>query len=344
MVVKTVDFEYALPEELIAQKPVSVRDESRLLVLNRNKRTITHTVFKNLSLFLEDEDILVINDTRVIPARLIGVKEETGAGIEFLLLREREGNCWEVLSRPSKRMRTGKRISFNGGRLKAVPEEKLGGGRWVVRFEYNGEFNQILDEVGETPIPPYIRRRSEEIDKKRYQTVYAKKPGAVAAPTAGLHFTENLLNNIKEKGVRIVTVTIHPGLGTFRPIAGEDVENHSMESEYYEIGEDTCRIINDKKSGKKVAAVGTTAARVLETVAGEDGKLKAGCGWTNLFIYPGYRFKVIDSLITNFHPPRSTTFVLTCTFCGRDFLMSAYQRAIEKKYRFFSYGDATLIL
>ena len=342
---KTADFEYFLPEELIAQKPVPVRDESRLMVLDRKRRVITHTVFKNLCNFLSEGDVIVVNNTRVIPARLSGVKEETGGRIEILLLREREKNLWEVLSRPERRVRAGKRISFDGGRLKAVPEERLGRGRWVFTLEYSGNLYDILDEIGETPIPPYIRKgKSEELDRERYQTVYAKNPGAVAAPTAGLHFTGRLFEEIEKKGVRIIAVTIHTGAGTFSPIVEDKVENHAMDSEFYEIGKSASSVINERMPGNRVFAVGTTTTRVLETMSGEDGRVKAGRGWTDLFIYPGYSFKVVDSLITNFHFPLSTPIVLTSAFSGRDFLLEAYREAIEKKYRFCSYGDAMLIL
>lgn len=344
-VVATTDFEYALPEEFIAQKPAPVRDESRLMVLDRTERALRHTVFKNLLSFLEKGDILVLNDTRVIPARLKGIKEETGARIEILLLRERGDNSWEVLSRPERRVKAGSKISFNGGRLKALPKERLSRGKWLVGLEYRGDLYRILDEIGETPLPPYIRRdRAQNSDRERYQTVYARKIGAVAAPTAGLHFTEVLLGSIRKKGIKIVTVTIHTGAGTFRPVEEDMVEEHSMESEFYEIGKDSCRAINERKPESRIIAVGTTATRVLETAAGEDGKVRAGSGWTDLFIYPGYRFRVVDSLITNFHPPRSTPIMLTCAFSGKDFLMEAYREAIEKKYRFYSYGDAMLVV
>ena len=343
-VVATADFEYVLPEGFIAQKPAPVRDESRLMVLDRTERALRHTVFKNLLSFLEKGDILVLNNTRVIPARLKGIKEETGARIEILLLKERADNSWEVLSRPERRVKAGRRISFNGGRLKALPKERLGRGKWLVGLEHSGDLYQILDEIGEPPLPPYIRRdRVRESDRERYQTVYAKKRGAVAAPTAGLHFTEALLENIRRKGIKIVTVTIHTGAGTFRPVEENTVEEHSMESEFYEIGEDSCRVLNERNPESRVVAVGTTATRVLETAADEDGKVRAGSGWTDLFIYPGYRFKVVDSLITNFHPPRSTPIMLTCAFSGKDFLMQAYREAIEEKYRFYSYGDAMLV-
>ncbi len=342
--VETVGFEYALPEELIAQQPAKVRDECNLLVLDRKKKSICHSIFKGLPSFLEEGDILVMNDTLVIPARLIGVKEETGARVEVFLLRERENSSWEVLMRPSKRVRIGGSINFCGGKLRAIPKEKVNDGKWIVTFEYSDDFYRILEEVGEVPLPPYIRREARMEDRERYQTVYAEKPGAVAAPTAGLHFTKELLNLLRGKGVKVVNVTLSTGAGTFRPIKEERIEEHFIEPEFYEIGESACGIINEREPGKKVVSVGTTTTRVLETVSGEDGKLKAGNGWTDLFIYPGYKFKTVNSLITNFHPPRSTTFVLTCTFCGRDFLLKAYQSAIEKKYRFFSYGDAMLVL
>ena len=342
--VETVDFEYVLPEELIAQEPAAVRDESNLLVLDRKQEDIHHSVFKNLPSFLEEGDIVVMNDTFVIPARLTGVKEETGARIEIFLLRERNGNSWETLIRPSKRVRTGSRINFCGGKLKAIPEENLNDGKWIVSFEYSGDFYGILEEVGQVPLPPYIRREATTEDRERYQTVYAKKPGAVAAPTAGLHFTQKLLDLLGDKGVKIVNVTLSTGAGTFRPVSEMRIEDHHIDPEFYEISESACSIINERNPGGKVVSVGTTTARVLETVSGEDGKLEAGSGWTDLFIYPGYRFKIVNSLITNFHPPRSTTFVLTCAFCGRELLLSAYQSAIEKRYRFFSFGDAMLIV
>ena len=347
---RTADFEYMLPEELIAQEPAKVRDESRLMVLDRQKKTIHDTVFKNLHSFLEEGDILVINDTSVIPARLVGVKEETGAKIEIFLLRQREGNSWEALMKPSRKVKIGGKINFSGGKLSAIPEEKVTDGKWIVGFECSGDFYSILQEVGKVPLPPYIRREALKEDRERYQTVYAKalvhdkKPGAVAAPTAGLHFTKGLLQLLREKGIKVVNVTLSTGAGTFRPIKEETVEEHPMDSEFYEISESACFSINEREQNKRVVAVGTTTTRLLETVSDEDGKLKAVCGWTDLFIHPGYRFKIVNSLITNFHPSRSTTFVLTSAFCGMEFLLKAYQLAIEKKYRFFSYGDAMLIL
>jgi len=341
---KTSEFEYDLPEEMVAQEPATVRDECNLLVLDRKEKTIHHTVFKNLHSFFDEGDTIVINDTSVIPARLSGTKEQTGGRVEIFLLRNLNNSSWEVLAKPSKKVTVGTKITFCGGRLKAIPLQKLDDGKWIVMFEYSGSFTRILDEAGKVPLPPYIRREARGEDKERYQTVYANKPGAVAAPTAGLHFTINLFNKLREKGIRIASLTIHTGIGTFRPIKEKNIEEHRMESEFFEIEEPACEVINGRAPGKKLIAVGTTTTRVLETVSDENGKITAQSGWTDIFIHPGYRFKTINSLITNFHPPRSTTLVLTSTFCGRELLFKGYREAIENKYRFLSYGDAMLIL
>ena len=335
---KVSDFNYNLPEELIAQVPIKNRDESRLMVLNK---TIEHKVFKDILDYLEEGDCLVINNTKVLPARLYG-KKETGANVEFLLLNNIEGDVWECIVRQGNKLHVGTTVSFGEGLLKADILEVMEGGTRKVKFNYNGIFNEILDKIGLMPLPPYIHEELKE--KDRYQTVYARHQGSSAAPTAGLHFTEELLEKVKEKGVQITKVTLHVGIGTFRPVKVEDVESHHMHSEHYYIKQEEADKINKaKENGKKVIAVGTTSCRVLESVADEQGKVKEIEGDTSIFIYPGYKFKCVDNLITNFHLPESTLIMLVSSLAGKDFIMEAYEQAVKEKYRFFSFGDAMLI-
>ena len=338
---KVSDFNYELPEELIAQTPIEKRDSSRLMVLNKEKQTIEHKVFSDIIEYLKEGDCLVINNTKVIPARLYG-KKETGANIEFLLLNRIEGDTWEVMVRPGRKLQIGTKVIFGDGILEAEILEMIEGGNRKVQFKYKGIFNEILDQIGMMPLPPYIKERLEK--KERYQTVYAKYEGSAAAPTAGLHFTEELLKKIEEKGVNIAKVTLHVGIGTFRPVKVENIEDHKMHSEHFYIKqEDVEKINNAKKAGKRIISVGTTSCRVLETVADENGMLKETEGDTSIFIYPGYRFKCIDALITNFHLPESTLIMLVSTFAGREYIMNAYNEAVKEKYRFFSFGDAMFI-
>ena len=340
---KVTDFNYNLPEELIAQVPIEKRDESRLMVLDKEKKTIEHKVFKDILDYLKPGDCLVRNNTKVIPARLYGVKEETGANVEFLLLHRVEGDIWEVMVRPGKKLMPGAKVSFGDGILKAEILEKMDDGNRKVKFEYNGIFNEILDKIGLMPLPPYIKERLKE--KDRYQTVYAKYEGSAAAPTAGLHFTDELLEKIKEKGVEIANVTLHVGIGTFRPVKVENIEEHDMHSEHYYIKKEDCDKINEtKKAGKRVISVGTTSCRVLETIADEKtGMVAPTEGDTQIFIYPGYKFKCIDGLITNFHLPQSTLLMLVSALAGKEYIMGAYNEAVKEKYRFFSFGDAMFI-
>lgn len=339
---KVSDFNYELPEELIAQHPYDKRDEARLMVLDRKTQKIEHKIFKDVIDYLEPGDCLVINNTKVLPARLYGNKD-TGAKIEFLLLKRIEGDFWEVMVRPGNKLKPGTKVSFGNGILKAEILDVLDGGNRKVKFEYEGIFNEILDQIGLMPLPPYIKERLKEKDK--YQTVYAKYDGSAAAPTAGLHFTEELLKQIKEKGVEIANVTLHVGIGTFRPVKVENVEEHSMHSEHYYIkSEDAEKINNAKRNGKRIIAVGTTSCRVLESVADENGFVKAVEGDTSIFIYPGYKFKCIDNLITNFHLPESTLIMLVSSLAGREFIMKAYNEAVKERYLFFSFGDAMMIL
>ena len=339
---KVADFNYNLPEELIAQVPIQKRDESRLMILNKEEKTIEHKVFKDIIDYLRPGDCLVRNNTKVIPARLYGTKEQTGANIEFLLLNRIEGDIWEVMVRPGKKLMPGAKVSFGDGILKAEITEKLDGGNRKVKFEYNGIFNEILDQIGLMPLPPYIKERLKQ--KDRYQTVYAKYEGSSAAPTAGLHFTDELLEKIKEKGVDIANVTLHVGIGTFRPVKVENIEEHDMHSEHYYMKEEDCKKINNaRKNGGRIIAVGTTSCRVLESIANENGMVKETEGDTNIFIYPGYKFKCIDGLITNFHLPESTLIMLVSALAGKDYIMSAYEEAVKEKYRFFSFGDAMFI-
>ena len=340
---KTSDFYYDLPRELIAQDPLEDRSSSRLLVLNRETGKREHRVFREVMEFLNPGDCLVVNNTKVIPARLMGVKEGTGAGIEVLLLKRCEDNVWETLVKPGKKARPGARISFGGGILTGEVLEVAEEGNRRIRFTYDGIFEEILDRLGQMPLPPYITHQLK--DKNRYQTVYAKHDGSAAAPTAGLHFTPELLKEIEEKEVRIAHVTLHVGLGTFRPVKVEDVTQHHMHSEFYRIEEEQAQLINDTKAaGGRVICVGTTSCRTLESAADDKGILHAGSGWTDIFIYPGYRFKMMDALITNFHLPESTLLMLVSAFAGKEQVMAAYEEAVQERYRFFSFGDAMMIL
>ncbi|SNX52658.1 tRNA preQ1(34) S-adenosylmethionine ribosyltransferase-isomerase QueA [Thermoanaerobacterium sp. RBIITD] len=337
------EFYYDLPEELIAQEPLLNRDESRIMILNRRTGEIKHDIFKNIINYLNHNDCLVLNDTKVIPARLIGVREDTGGKIEFVLLRRLKNNEWEILVKPGRRAKIGSTFLFGNGELKAEVLSTTEVGGRIVRFSYEGIFEEVLDKLGEMPVPPYIKKKLK--DKNMYQTVYAKHEGSAAAPTAGLHFTNELLEKIKEKGVKIVFVTLHVGLGTFRPVKEEIIEEHKMHSEFYVVKEDAAETINNvKKNGGRIISVGTTSTRTLESVADENGVIKPGSGWTDIFIYPGYKYKAIDGLITNFHLPESTLIMMISAFAGRDNVMNAYKVAIENKYRFYSFGDAMLII
>ena len=338
---KVSDFDYDLPKELIAQTPIAKRDESRLMVLDVKEQTIEHKKFKDIIDYLEPGDVLVRNNTKVIPARLYG-KKETGAKVEFLLLNNIEGDVWECIVRPGNKLHVGTKVIFGDGILTADILEVMSGGTRKVEFHYDGIFNEILDKIGLMPLPPYIHEQLKE--KDRYQTVYAKYNGSAAAPTAGLHFTNELLEKIQKKGVAIANVTLHVGIGTFRPVKEETVEEHQMHSEHFYIKqEDVDKINQAKKSGKRVIAVGTTSCRVLETIADENGFVKPTEGDTQIFIYPGYKFKCLDGLITNFHLPQSTLLMLVSALAGKDFIMKAYNEAVKDKYRFFSFGDAMLI-
>ena len=339
---KTSDFYYDLPKELIAQDPLEDRSSSRLLHLSMKDGSVEHRHFTDILDYLKKGDCLVINDTRVIPARLYGHKEETGALIEILLLKRRENDIWECLVKPGKKARLGARIVFGDGILTGEITDIVEEGNRLIQFHYEGIFEEILDQLGEMPLPPYITHKLQ--DKNRYQTVYAKHDGSAAAPTAGLHFTEELLEKVKEKGVNIAHVTLHVGLGTFRPVKVDDVEQHHMHSEFYMVEEDQAKLINDtKKQGGRVISVGTTSCRTLESATDENGILRAGSGWTEIFIYPGYRFKMIDGLITNFHLPESTLMMLVSALAGKERIMAAYEEAVQERYRFFSFGDAMFI-
>ena len=339
---KTDDFDYYLPEELIAQTPLLKRDSSRMLVLDKQNGNIFHKTFSDIIDYLNPGDTLVLNDTKVIPARIIGVKEETGAVIELLLLKNIDDNNWECLTRPAKRVKVGTVISFGDEMLKATCSSVGEEGIRVFSLSYEGILYEILDKLGTMPLPPYIHEKLE--DQSRYQTVYAKNIGSAAAPTAGLHFTKELLNDIKNKNVNIAYLTLHVGLGTFRPVNVEDVTKHKMHTEYYSISKETCDIINKtKESGNKIVVVGTTSVRVLETVMNRFGELKECSGVTDIFIYPGYKFKIVDNLITNFHLPKSTLVMLVSALAGKDNIMKAYHEAVLNKYRFFSFGDAMFI-
>ena len=338
---KVSEFNYNLPEELIAQVPLEKRDESRLMVLDREKQTIEHKTFKDIIDYLEPGDCLVRNNTKVIPARIYG-KKETGAHVEFLLLNNIEGDIWESIVRPGNKLHVGTKVIFGDGLLTADILEIMPGGTRKVEFHYKGIFNEILDKIGLMPLPPYIHEELKDND--RYQTVYAKYEGSAAAPTAGLHFTPELLQKIQDKGVKIANVTLHVGIGTFRPVKEDEVEKHQMHSEHYYIKkEDVEKINQTKKDGKRVIAVGTTSCRVLETIADENGMVKETEGDTQIFIYPGYKFKCLDGLITNFHLPQSTLLMLVSALAGKDYIMKAYNEAVKEKYRFFSFGDAMFI-
>ena len=343
------DFDYELPKELIAQTPEQQRDHCRLMVLNREEGTIRHRHFYDILEHLRPTDCLVLNDSRVIPARLFGEKEGTGAHVEFLLSKRIEGDVWETLVRPGRRLKPGDSVSFGGGGLRAEILEYGEGGTRKVRFQYEGIFMERLEELGKMPLPPYIERASTDEDRDMYQTVYSRVDGSVAAPTAGLHFTEELLRKAKEKGVKLAYVTLHVGIGTFRPVKCENIEEHQMHFEEYFVGEDTARIINDTiRSGGRIVSVGTTSTRTLESAACCDetcGRylVKAGHGSTGIFIYPGYEYKIVDALITNFHLPKSTLIMLVSALYDREKILEAYREAVEKQYRFFSYGDAMLI-
>lgn len=335
------DFDYFLPEELIAQTPLAERPSSRLLVLDKETGAVEHRTFRDILEYLNEGDCLVLNDTKVLPARLLGTNP-TGAAIEFLLLSQREGDVWEIIVRPGKKCTPGKVISFGEGKLTGEILEVLENGNRLVKFTYDGIFNEVLDSLGEMPLPPYIHEKLS--DRDRYQTVYARHDGSAAAPTAGLHFNEEFLEEIKSKGVKLAFVTLHVGLGTFRPVKAEKITDHEMHKERYVVSSETAEIINStKKSGGKVVCVGTTSTRVLESIADENGFISACSGETGIFIYPGYKFRCLDSLITNFHLPKSTLIMLVSALAGRENVLNAYNQAVEEKYRFFSFGDAMLI-
>lgn len=336
---KTSDFYFDLPKELIAQDPLEDRSSSRLLMVDKHTGDIKHEIFRNIVDYLYPGDCLVLNNTKVLPARLLGVKEDTGAAIEVLLLKRKDGNVWETLVKPGKKMRPGARVVFGDGLLKGEVIDIVEEGNRLIRFEFEGIFEEVLDQLGEMPLPPYITHKLQ--DKNRYQTVYAKYDGSAAAPTAGLHFTNELLKKIEEKGVKLAYVTLHVGLGTFRPVKEENILKHHMHSEYYQISQQAADLINETKAkGGRVICVGTTSCRTIESAADENGFLSECCGNTEIFIYPGYHFKVLDCLITNFHLPESTLVMLVSALAGREHVLSAYQEAIKEKYRFFSFGDA----
>lgn len=345
------DFDYDLPKELIAQKPAEQRDMCRLMVLDREKKTIEQCIFRDVLDYLKPGDCLVMNDSKVIPARIFGVKESTGAKVEFLLIKRLDGDLWETMVRPGKRLKTGDTVSFTeDGSFRAVIEDYGQDGTRHARFIYEGVFLERLDEIGSMPLPPYIERPAESEDKEMYQTVYAHEEGSVAAPTAGLHFTQELLRKAEEKGIKTAYVTLHVGIGTFRPVKVENIEEHHMHFEEYSVSSETAQIVNDTlRSGGRIVSVGTTSSRTLESAAVFDeaeGRylLAAGEGSTDIFIYPGYKFKLVDSLITNFHLPKSTLMMLICALYDRDEILKAYELAVREKYRFFSYGDAMMIL
>ena len=336
-------FDYHLPESLIAQTPLKNRDESRLLILGRQSGNIEHQHFKDVIDYLESGDTLVLNDTRVMPARLFGLKEETGAKVEMLMLTQIEGNDWEVLLKPAKRIKVGNRLTFGEGKIVAECIKELDQGGRIMRLHYDGILQERLDELGEMPLPPYIKERLD--DQDRYQTVYAKASGSAAAPTAGLHFTDELLANIREKGINIAFITLHVGLGTFRPVSVDNIDDHEMHSEYYQMDSETAELLNKtKESGHRIISVGTTSTRTLETIMQSNDKFVAQSGWTDIFIFPGFTFKAIDGLITNFHLPKSTLVMLVSAFSSRDKILNAYNQAVSSEYRFFSFGDAMLII
>jgi len=337
-------FDFHLPEELIAQVPLKNRAESRLMVLDKQTGEIKHEVFKDITKYLREGDCLVLNDTKVLPARLFGVKKDTGAKIEVLLLKQLEGDQWETLVKPAKRVKEGTEIEFGDGLLTAVCTGTSDHGGRVLDFKYEGIFYEVLDQLGEMPLPPYIKEQLD--DKDRYQTVYAREPGSAAAPTAGLHFTKPLLEDIKDMGVHIAFITLHVGLGTFRPVSVDDVLEHDMHSEFYTVTEETARLLNEvRDKGGRIITVGTTSTRTLETIASQnDGQFTEGSGWTSIFIYPGYEFKAINGMITNFHLPKSTLIMLVSALAGRENILNAYNTAVEERYRFFSFGDAMFII
>lgn len=340
---KKSDFYFDLPQELIAQDPLEDRSASRLLVLDRKTGAVEHHTFREITNYVRSGDCLVLNNTKVIPARLMGVKEDTGAAIEVLLLKRRDNDVWETLVKPGKKARSGAKIVFGDGCLRAEVLDVVEEGNRLLRFDYEGIFEEVLDRLGEMPLPPYITHKLQ--DKNRYQTVYAKYEGSAAAPTAGLHFTEELLAQIEEMGVNIAYVTLHVGLGTFRPVKADNILEHHMHSEHYEVTPETAELINrTKESGGRVICVGTTSCRTVESAADENGRVQPGCGDTEIFIYPGYRFKVLDCLITNFHLPESTLVMLVSALAGKENVLAAYREAVEERYRFFSFGDAMLVI
>ncbi len=343
---KLSDYDYFLPEELIAQEPIARRDQSRLMVVHKNNELVEHRIFSDILDYLQPGDTLVVNDTKVLPARLYGERQNTGAKVEVLLLKQLGESCWEVLVKPGKRAKVGDTLLFKSGQkvlLKADIVDHTDSGGRVVEFSYVGNFLELLDQIGVMPLPPYIKKRLE--DKDRYQTVYAREEGSAAAPTAGLHFTEELLEQVRHNGVHIARILLHVGLGTFRPVKVEDIREHEMHSEYYQITPETAALINQtKEQGKRVIAVGTTSVRALETAGGANGRIVPGSGWTDIFIYPGYQFKTVDALITNFHLPKSTLLMLVAALIGRERLLAVYQQAVKERYRFFSFGDAMLII
>ncbi|MEK6473757.1 tRNA preQ1(34) S-adenosylmethionine ribosyltransferase-isomerase QueA [Bacillus safensis] len=336
-------FDFDLPERLIAQVPLEKRDASRLMVLNKQTGAITHDTFSQIIDYFQKGDCLVLNNTRVLPARLFGMKEDTGAKVELLLLKQEEGDNWETLVKPAKRVKKGTVITFGDGRLQAVCTEEMEHGGRKVEFQYTGIFYEVLESLGEMPLPPYIKEQLD--DRERYQTVYSKEVGSAAAPTAGLHFTTELLDALKAKGVHIAFITLHVGLGTFRPVSAERIEEHEMHAEFYEMNEETADELNRvRNEGGRIISVGTTSTRTLETIASaHDGEFKASSGWTSIFIYPGYTFKAIDGMITNFHLPKSSLIMLVSALAGREHVLKAYNEAVKEEYRFFSFGDAMLI-
>lgn len=341
-IMKSSDFFYKLPQELIAQEPLAQRSSSRLLVLDRNDSSMEHRVFSDLTEYLQKGDCLVMNNTRVIPARLLGIRADTGGKIEFLLLKNIEGDVWEVILKPGKKAKSGARFVFGDDELKAEIIEVMDDGNRLVRFEYKGIFQEVLDRVGIMPLPPYITKKLK--DSERYQTVYSKYRGSAAAPTAGLHFTPVLLEELREKGINQAYLTLHVGLGTFRPVKAEDIEKHVMHSEFYTLDDTAAETINrTRENGGRVVAVGTTSCRVLETLSSNEGYIEHSEGWTDIFIYPGYQFKIVDALVTNFHLPESTLIMLVSAFAGKDKVLQAYHTAVDMKYRFFSFGDAMFI-
>lgn len=340
--VRTDDFDYYLPEELIAQTPIEKRDNSKLMIVDKNTGEITHEVFHNIINYLDKDDVLVLNDTKVIPARIIGEKKDTGAVIELLLLKNIDGDKWEVLAKPAKRVKVGTELSFGDGVLRAICCDVGEEGIRIITFKYSGIFYEILDKLGSMPLPPYIHEKLK--DKDRYQTVYAKNLGSAAAPTAGLHFTKELLLKIQDKGIQICYVTLHVGLGTFRPVSVEDVTKHKMHSEFYQMTKEVADTLNKAKAnGKRIVSVGTTSTRVLETIMNKYGQFEETSGWTDIFIYPGYKFKAVDTQITNFHLPKSTLIMLVSAFASKEIILNAYNDAVKNKYRFFSFGDSMMI-